>query len=321
MNLLGSLIPGVREVRAPLVSGYLWCVFLWLLLAPHVPSPHGQAVYEHLVELAEAMGPIGKAVTVSIVAYLIGSLAQSVVGLVVSRLSERRGPLDREGEELANVHSLEPLRSLADPDWRGRRSSSLGIGNWRSFLAIQELSERELSESFRGLQLAIEVAESREEGPYASYFMNGTTPMVRLRMQGETGSIAAHEFVIPQFDARELIDQRSLLETRLLEVAPGTGAQVERFQAEAEFRFAIAGPLVFLAVLLSVDVSLLWAAALVVPAAMVMQGRELSRQATRELFDALRARAQTDELESITPIYGRYRTFSSQLVTAIGDAT
>ena len=32
MQILASALPGFRDLHAPLTAGYLWLVFLWLLL-------------------------------------------------------------------------------------------------------------------------------------------------------------------------------------------------------------------------------------------------------------------------------------------------
>jgi hypothetical protein len=42
--MLMNLLPGLRELRAPLVSGYLWLISAWLLLG-HLAS----AFHERLV--------------------------------------------------------------------------------------------------------------------------------------------------------------------------------------------------------------------------------------------------------------------------------
>src|SRR3954451_13308783 len=41
MQVLANALPGVRELRGPLVAGYLWLLFIWMLLTPdldHRPS-------------------------------------------------------------------------------------------------------------------------------------------------------------------------------------------------------------------------------------------------------------------------------------------
>lgn len=66
--------------------------------------------------------------------------------------------------------------------------------------------------------------------------------------------------------------------------------------------------------------STLWLAAIALPVALVIQGIGLGRRATTELFDALRARRQTPELEQITPVFARYRAQATGLIEALRAA-
>jgi hypothetical protein len=328
VSLISSLIPGVREVRAPLVSGYLWGVCLWLVIASHVPDEHSHAAYEHLVELFCAIGHFGQAIAASIGAYLLGSLIHSLASSVWTRLDSWLRPLGSGGfeepsrlESSGGEGSFENLLQFVQPYGYNWYAAPSTIGGPSSFRTIRELSDRELGESFRAIERAIEAAKVRERLPSVSFLNAGGSVMVRLRVEKERGVVEPEEFVVPHlFLVRDLLDQRSLLETRLLEVAPGTGGQIERLRSEAEFRVAIALPLVVLAGILAVDVGLLWLVGLIVPFALLTQGRVLSRQASRELFDALRSRIQTPELERITPAYARYRASASRLVDGIERA-
>src|SRR4051794_39467976 len=36
--MLGNVLPGVRELRAPLAGGYLWLVFAWVVWGDKLPS-------------------------------------------------------------------------------------------------------------------------------------------------------------------------------------------------------------------------------------------------------------------------------------------
>lgn len=330
MNLLGSLIPGVREIRAPIVSGYLWCVCLWLVLEPDVPNEKGQVAYERIVDLAQAVGPFGRAVAVSIAAYLLGSLIQATVQVVWSWASgwlgiwragaEAEGRLFARVEDLGNQNSVDSLLSFASPFDRDWVPQPIGMNDPGLYLTIQELADRELSDSYRELARAVEGVQRRHPHLAVGYSVSGGAPIVNLPVRS-SGSVESVEFTIPYlFAARDLFGQRSLLEMRLLEVAPTTGAQIERLHAEAEFRFAVALPLAVLAILLAFGVSAWWACGLGVPMALAIQGLQLSRQAIRELFDALRARVETPELQQITPVFERYRTFAARLSAALQHA-
>jgi hypothetical protein len=130
-----------------------------------------------------------------------------------------------------------------------------------------------------------------------------------------------NEFVIPHIlPSRDLLNQFSLLQTRLTEVAEATGTQIERLNAEAEFRFTLAPQLALLSLILAIAVSPFWLFGLILPMALAAQRVELSRRGAEQLLDALRARTQTPELQQITPVFERYRTFASKLADGLQRA-
>ena len=111
MQILANALPGFRDLRAPVIAGYLWIVFAWLLVDPnldHRPSSQpGAALYD----LGNHIGHIGVAVAVSILAYFAGSVSQAgsdaVHGIYVRILNSSSGvvrvPLTRvafRGQEL-----------------------------------------------------------------------------------------------------------------------------------------------------------------------------------------------------------------------------
>jgi hypothetical protein len=77
--VLASLLPGVRDLRAPLAAGYIWLLVGWLLVHERYAGwdkdggPLGA-----LIDLADALTPVGLGIAASFVAYLIGSLSQSL---------------------------------------------------------------------------------------------------------------------------------------------------------------------------------------------------------------------------------------------------
>lgn len=327
MSLFNSLIPGVREVRAPLIAGYLWLLCLWLLLEPRSPSPEGNEIYERIAELAEVVGPLGQAFAVSICAYILGSLIQAGFRAAWNRLTRDMGPLrlDEEQQELfedlaagEDPRGVETILEIANP----LQDASIQRPFMKDFsTAVWEIAERELMESYRQLVLAVQNIRSQEgEKANCFYGMRARTPVVLLTVAREIG-ISQAEYVVPHFlPARDLLGHLHLLETRLLEVAESTGAQVERLGAEADFRFTITPPLAAFILILAFGVNLFWLIALALPVALVTQGINLSQDRAEQAVDALRARTQTRELEQITPIFERYRTFSTQLLEGLSSA-
>lgn len=50
LQILASALPGFRDLRAPIIAGYMWLVFAWLIVQPdpnHRPDGGvGAAVYD-----------------------------------------------------------------------------------------------------------------------------------------------------------------------------------------------------------------------------------------------------------------------------------
>ena len=78
--MLMNLLPGLRELRAPLVSGYLWLVSAWLLLGhmQWLPStrPPGNGEVARLWDIGGTLGKTVVLAVITFVAYLIGSFLE-----------------------------------------------------------------------------------------------------------------------------------------------------------------------------------------------------------------------------------------------------
>lgn len=328
MSLFGSLIPGVREVRAPLVAGYLWLICLWLLLEPRAPSPDGNAIYGRIAEIVEAVGPVGKAITVSIAAYLIGSLFQAGFRATWGWISERLAPFQFDQGQPENFDlrvssegaaAVETILKIAKPSSGVTATKPL----WKDLSsAVRDIADRELSDSYRQLEGAVwDVRNQVGEEATCHFGFRNQTPIVVLTIPRD-GVRTQTEFIIPRFlPFRDLMGEIHLLETRLLEIAEGTGARIERLGSEADFRFTIVPPLVALVGILAFGVNLFWGLALVLPCALLIQAIDLSHQRAEQLLGALRARTHTPDLEKITPVFERYRTFATKLSEGLQQAS
>lgn len=75
--MLLSLLPGIRELRTPLSTGYLWLISLWLLIGDRLPKtqPAGGALAPAW-RLGTYFGKAGMVVAVSFAAYLVGSFVE-----------------------------------------------------------------------------------------------------------------------------------------------------------------------------------------------------------------------------------------------------
>ena len=119
--MLAALLPGLREVRTALVSGYLWLGTVILLVAANSPSalrpPY--PVSPGLQRIGELMGQGGMLAAFSIASLLCG---QAVVGLTsrgINTLNLRyveRTPLEELLDLEADAGKMDPMtRDLFRP--------------------------------------------------------------------------------------------------------------------------------------------------------------------------------------------------------------
>jgi hypothetical protein len=92
-RLFGSLLPGLRDARTPLVTGLLWLLFCWILLASVIAQP--QSATPFVRQVFEVLSAVGNGTTIAAVlgvGYVVGVLgvtaAQSLRG-VLSTLRNR----------------------------------------------------------------------------------------------------------------------------------------------------------------------------------------------------------------------------------------
>src|SRR5512132_4174038 len=128
MNLLASVIPGLRAIRAPLIAGYLWLLVAWLHFDPSPGFRDETGVVAEFVDLADTIGRIATAAGVTVGAYLLGSLSVGLFGrvsnilrnirtavvayhLMVTERRQRRRPAGRSRLERPQDGKQVPLRA------------------------------------------------------------------------------------------------------------------------------------------------------------------------------------------------------------------
>lgn len=87
-----NLLPGLRDLRAPLAAGYLWLTAGWLYFAPQLPASVDEAdgVLKDIYHVIEASGPVAAAAGLSFAAYIIGILSTGLltvpIGILIKRI-------------------------------------------------------------------------------------------------------------------------------------------------------------------------------------------------------------------------------------------
>jgi hypothetical protein len=121
--MLMNLLPGLRELRAPLVSGYLWLISAWLVLGriDWLPTqrPIGDGEVARLWDLGGELGRTAVLAAVTFIAYLVGSFLETdpdgrlAAALKPVVLADRRpwysrSRTDGDIREAANLEPYQP---------------------------------------------------------------------------------------------------------------------------------------------------------------------------------------------------------------------
>lgn len=319
MTFFSSFLPGFREIRGPVVGGYLWLLFIWLL-ADLPPGTSGdEDLYKQVVSLVEGIGPFGQAVAASVAAYLIGSVT-SAIGLWIATTAEEAlnfrlavrgggGPdevwelrTQNEGWSPVEVIAIIAGATFEDFEWADPEADATLAQS------VIEFTQSQIDAPMAELEKAVENVETAAGDGHPTFLLirrNGR-PIARLRESQASGATIMKDFPIPLIElGSDLIKPLSLIHTRLAELVPMTGQKIERIESEADFRLSVVAPLTALVILFASGASLVWLSALVLPLALLIDGFGLRRERRRELVDALRARSG-DELEKLTPVFARF---------------
>lgn len=87
--MLAQILPGFRDFRTPLVTGYLWLLSLWILLGKPIPTKDRKdGLMGMLNALSEYLSPLLVVGVLSFAAYLVGVMLAvdiKVVGVLIQR--------------------------------------------------------------------------------------------------------------------------------------------------------------------------------------------------------------------------------------------
>jgi hypothetical protein len=224
MSVFANLIPGIREARVPLAAGGITLLALALAVEPSLPDEKSATgLMASFVGLHEAIGPVGQGVVIAFAAYLVGSIVQSISTAAARRFPVGRmsvGPAGPKVERYSPLHlfAMEKSRTAFD---RIEQAYGRDLYDLAKEDALTELSFFEIFQSY--------VQTDNLEGE--SSFEN-----------------------VSQLLAAQIASESELTQRRLLGAEPEWFAEVDRFEAEAELREAIALPLLALGIVCAVRI-------------------------------------------------------------------
>jgi hypothetical protein len=299
--VLTNLLPGLRDLRAPLSAGFIWLFGIWLLAWPDVNDSDSELV-KSVLALKDAVSPAGVGAALAFVAYLLGSASESVLGGAVG-LALRVWPDARRAVLMSGASEAAIEEVAVDAAWESSRR-----------LRARDINERAAFGTLSFTDVVESVARSRDQlnADFERALAQGEHRRARALDEWERGvsellpvNAAEHIrawflsrpededwFYIPVGVRLKPVLEREMdqMRTRLLVDQPGLFSKVDRLRAEAEFRGAIALPLAFLACVVAFDTEEWWIGvailALVVP--LLTQALRRSRESTDALMEALR---------------------------------
>jgi hypothetical protein len=322
--VLSSVLPGLRELRAPLAAGYLWLATLWLIFAADLPSARefDRGPFGRFVDIGGLLSGLGSAVALSVAAYVIGSVAidiQSLVGVYWNRWASQMITEPRAFREQPVVQ-------------RPRRTTSMALSPGALGLAITALQRLE---PYLTDRVTYEVARSSNEKPDMIRWEAHEWAERMVSADDRDAASSSELFGDVRSAAKELdlstprkrwidwIDRnRELLKTRLLDLSSALHTEVDRPDAEATFRMALWPPLVVALAYLAATNSPWWLAGLAFPAAVAAQWIALRRRANDALITAIAAKSELHDiaLDGAFPGYGDWRTRHAKPADADADA-
>ncbi len=259
--MLMNLLPGLRDVRTPLVAGYCFLGAVWILIYgdydPNTVDLHRKL--GAIFAVGGQIGPIGRAAVASVAAYLIGSAFVAFM---------RPPPWNWAVPVLRTLHHPITRSSAIDVV----TGTTAGDASW----AVNAVTP--LVHDIR-----------RERHDELSVYLDD-----RARRIGIDPSDARDAPISLAAKILEYESTSAVLSDRLLASKPELFAQYDRLQTEAEFRAGVLLPLVFLLVVVATQLQVhllvrcvLIASAVFLPLLLAVLGDTSAIRARAILLDAV----------------------------------
>ncbi|WP_433259144.1 hypothetical protein ACQPYK_33595 [Streptosporangium sp. CA-135522] len=222
--MLANLLPGIREIRGPLATGYLWLFFSWLVWARHLPdAASATGLLADVYELAALVGTAGVGIAVSFAAYLIGVLSLPLATPLTALLRWMRS--DR------SMTNPGPLKFV--PTSRSEKALR------RLVFALVHARPRPVPDTTKPAAEDRTVTEQLLETARRLYLASFDEEADLVNMPPPTGPF---ETAVDQL-ASSITAELRLIPPRLVGTEPDLYNAHDRLRAEAEFRRGVTVPL------------------------------------------------------------------------------
>jgi hypothetical protein len=261
--MLGSLLPGLRELRAPLGAGALWLVTGFVAIRAMAEGEIEIRQFSPIVDIFSALGSSidetwGAGVILSFTAFLIGALSH---GFITDLLQSQMASVSDKGSRSIDLIARQRIGTLVDA------------------LDIVHLSKVRASTVDPELVSALEYAIGGGESSQGSIATHGETRPRKVDEKKERDFlIEKHEVELlkkrgdewralvrdhlEKFVPKEIENELPSVATRLIGKEQGLFDQYDRLRAESEFRLSLFPPMAALALTIAF-VALPWISVLI----------------------------------------------------------
>jgi hypothetical protein len=240
--MLSTLLPGIREVRAPLAAGTLWALAAWILWEPLVPSAadakQAAGVAHSLYRLHEVVPPLALGAAAGFLVYLLGSLSIALLSDSLRALFRVSISRSRENFNALTPAALSALYRVARETRQDIEASLAPIGaslpeflNDALELPFVETRQSPLGRFIRKLWSSLEGVQS---------YRRRRQRTIIMRHAPAPPPEAATE---PQLVDLAVRDLDTVTTARLLGKDQQLYSAIDRRRAELEFRLAVIPPL------------------------------------------------------------------------------
>lgn len=316
-----SALPGIREIRSALAGGYLWILFVWLLLDPSLGESNFQAgPYQSAHHLGHEVGPVALSVGATFVAYLVGTIFNEVRNLFAraylkTRRTAGQAPAAKRTEALVKAEKesraqrkrwedrmkafVDRLSGEAAADDQSSKKTSdrigavvLGFTNaLGAVIVLPSVFLRTALRVFSALLEANETVATRiirglssiRIEPYEPFLSTQGVEAIRRYLEKASNERPSG----PGPTVADVIADFPVIRNRLIHDSSTTVSEIDRLYAEAEFRAAIVLPLFFIGTLICIEVSWWWAFTAPLLLALSITARARRRNAGDLMADAL----------------------------------
>lgn len=231
--VLTSLLPGLRELRAPLAAGTIWLLAGWFAAEPWVPaSGEATGIVASAYRLGEFLKVLGLGAVLAFSAYLVGALSVFVFSGLLKRAMRTSRPY-RLLDPLSDA-GRESLQQIAR-DARQRLEDMLSLSGY----SLDELLPHDGEEA------------DRRTGDPPKWIPRRRRRLRPIALTSSSTAERPQEWLERRLAALVVEDLEIIADAQLLGEQTEVFSAVDRDRAEVDFRIAVVPGVVVLAAVLA----------------------------------------------------------------------